>query len=116
MVGIAEIKWSSKVLNPELLGIEIVENTGEAISRANELLRRYIDKYGEEYYEIATVGNPFALAQNGDVTWKAYISDVECNSVDPSLGRDLKWKIRVLLETADMHCRQIEEINRKLGL
>lgn len=63
--------------DPRLRRMELYESLDQAVERANALMDAYHEEYGEDYSERATAAKPMAVAGNGDVTWRAYISEVE---------------------------------------
>ena len=67
--------------DPKLQEMELYDSLDAAINRANILMDKYHENYGEDYYERASYGNLMAVAGNGDVTWRAYIKRV---SIQPT--------------------------------
>jgi hypothetical protein len=63
--------------DPRLQRMELYKSLDQAVERANALMDAYHRKYGEDYSERATAENLMAVAGNGDVTWRAWISEVE---------------------------------------
>ena len=63
--------------DPKLLEMELYDSLEAAINRANALMDKYHEEYGEDYFERATYGNLMAVAGNGDVDWRAYIKYVD---------------------------------------
>ena len=45
----------------------------KAKERSEEIIKEFIDDYGEDYIEHATKKNPVAVMGNGDVTGYVYI-------------------------------------------
>ena len=56
--------------DPEMLSLELFS---KAIERSEEIIKEFIDDYGEDYIEHATKKNPVAVMGNGDVTGYVYI-------------------------------------------
>ena len=61
--------------DPRLQRMELYKSLDQAVERANALMDAYHRKYGEDYSERATAENLMAVAGNGDVTWRAWISE-----------------------------------------
>ena len=63
--------------DPKLEGMELFDSAEAAVSKANKLLKVFIDEYGEDITQRATTKNLFAMGFNGEVTWRAYISEIK---------------------------------------
>lgn len=58
----------------DLLSGQISEKVmNESFLRSEEIIKEFIDDYGEDYIEHATKKNPVAVMGNGDVTGYVYI-------------------------------------------
>ena len=55
--------------DPEMLSLELFSS----FAKAKEIIKEFIDDYGEDYIEHATKKNPVAVMGNGDVTGYVYI-------------------------------------------
>ena len=76
MFGITELIEFPGMEDPKLVRMETFERIDDAISRSNDLMDKYHEEYGEDYYERATKESQFACAGNSDVTWRLYISEI----------------------------------------
>ena len=76
MYGITELIEYPGMQDPELVRMEIFKSIDDAISRSNDLMDKYHEEYGEDYFERATKDSLFAYAGNSDVTWRLYISEI----------------------------------------
>ena len=54
--------------DPEMLSLELFSSFAKAKERSEEIIKEFIDDYGEDYIEHATKKNPVAVMGNGDVT------------------------------------------------
>ena len=59
--------------DPEMLSLELFSSFAKAKERSEEIIKEFIDDYGEDYIEHATKNNPVAVMGNGDVTGYVYI-------------------------------------------
>ena len=55
--------------DPEMLSLELFSSFAKAKERSEEIIKEFIDDYGEH----ATKKNPVAVMGNGDVTGYVYI-------------------------------------------
>ena len=76
MYGITELIEYPGMEDPKLVRMEIFERIDDAVLRSNDLMNKYHEEYGEDYFERATKDSLFACAGNSDVTWRLYISEI----------------------------------------
>ena len=58
-----------------MLSLELFSSFAKAKERSEEIIKEFIDDYGEDYIEHATKKNPVAVMGNGDVTGYVYIEE-----------------------------------------
>ena len=57
--------------------IEFLPSFSDACKRADELLNEFQEDFEIDYQENATERSPLTIAGNGDVTWRAYIKEID---------------------------------------
>lgn len=62
--------------DPRLLSLELFPHFDDAKKRTEELIKEFVEEYGEDYIEHASKENPVAIMFNGEVTGYAYIKKV----------------------------------------
>lgn len=63
--------------DPKMQSLELFDTFDEAKDRTEELADVFIEEYGEEYIEHATVRRPVAIMSNGETIGYAFIQKVE---------------------------------------
>ena len=82
MYGLVTIIEYRDSQDPKLREMELYDSLAAAINRANALMDKYHEDYGEDYFERASYGNLMAVAGNGDVNWRAYIKQITVASTE----------------------------------
>lgn len=76
MYGIAVIFTFPNMQDPKVERIEVYPSLDKAITRANDLLAEFLEEYGEDYSEKATISKSTAYGYNGEVAWWAIIKEI----------------------------------------
>ena len=92
MYGLVLFITSAESEEPEIQMIDLYHSLEAAVSRANDLLEKFINENDVNDSERATVQKPFAAASNGDVVWRAYIHRVmlQTSYVDEEQGEPIR--------------------------
>ena len=77
MYGVVNIIQFPNMQDPEMLSLELFSTFEEAEKRTRDIAAQFIEEYGEDIIEYATVSNPVAVMFNGEVTAYAYIVKVK---------------------------------------
>ncbi len=62
--------------DPEIQSLELYPTYEEAEQRSREIVSEFINEYGEDQIEYATVDDPVTVMYNGEVTGYAFIEKV----------------------------------------
>ena len=73
MYGVINIMMFPYNEDPEMQSLELFSSFDKARERSEEIIKEFVDDYGEDYIEHATKKNPVAVMGNGDVTGYIYI-------------------------------------------
>lgn len=64
---------------PEMLSLELFSTFEKAVERSEEIIKEFVDDYGEDYIEHATKERPIAIMGNDDMTGYVYIVETVLN-------------------------------------
>lgn len=70
VINIMSVPYDEK---PEMESLELFTSFDKAVERSEEIIKEFIDEYGEDYIQHATKKKPVAIMGNGDLTGYVYI-------------------------------------------
>ena len=80
MYGVIYIICFPHKEDPKMQSLELFNSYDEAEKRTQEIIKEFIEEYGEDLTVYATPQKPVAIMFNGEVTAYAYIKKVSNNA------------------------------------
>ena len=77
MYGVINIMMFPCSEDPEMESLELFPSFDKARERSEEIIKEFVDDYGEDYIEHTTKENSVAIMSNGDVTGFVYIVETQ---------------------------------------